>query len=242
MLTVYVDMMSQPARALLIFIRLNKLPVKEVVINLARGRNRQDEYLEIYKLGKIPCLKEGDWVLPESATILRYLARTFSDKIAAHWYPEESKARAKVEAAMDWHHSNTRQGCMLLIWNQVIAPANGQPYSESLIKRATFVLEQSLQALERYWLADTTFVAGDDISIADLLICTELVMLRMLDGAQDEVRDMEAWLKPYPKVRTWMFGVHDSTEPYWSEVHAIMHAAARKLKERKFHETSLSKL
>lgn len=59
---------------------------------------------------------------------------------------------------------------------------------------------------------------------------------------QGEVKDMEAWLKPYPKVRKWLVGVHDSTEPCWSEVHAIMHLAARRLKERKFHETALSKL
>ena len=41
------------------------------------------------------------------------------------------------------------------------------------------------QGLESYWLADTKFVAGTAVSIADLLICTELSMLRMLDGAQE---------------------------------------------------------
>ena len=40
-----------------------------------------------------------------------------------------------------------------------------------------------LQDLERYWLASTPFMAGEDISIADLLVVMELTQLHMLDGA-----------------------------------------------------------
>ena len=39
--------------------------------------------------------------------------------------------------------------------------------------------------LERYWLASSSFVAGNEISIADLLIVTELDMLHMLAGANE---------------------------------------------------------
>ena len=40
------------------------------------------------------------------------------------------------------------------------------------------------QDLEHYWLAATPFVAGDDISIADLIIIMELTQLQMLEGAR----------------------------------------------------------
>ena len=39
------------------------------------------------------------------------------------------------------------------------------------------------QDLEHYWLAATPFVAGNDISIADLIIIMELTQLQMLEGA-----------------------------------------------------------
>ena len=39
------------------------------------------------------------------------------------------------------------------------------------------------QALEGFWLKNTKFVAGNKISVADLLLCTELSGLRLLDGA-----------------------------------------------------------
>ena len=39
------------------------------------------------------------------------------------------------------------------------------------------------QMMERYWLNGRHFVGGDKISIADLLMVTELDMLHVLDGA-----------------------------------------------------------
>ena len=41
-----------------------------------------------------------------------------------------------------------------------------------------------LQTLEQYWLVKSPFLAGDDISIADLLYCCELDQLCLLDGAE----------------------------------------------------------
>lgn len=47
-----------------------------------------------------------------------------------------------------------------------------------------------VQDLEHYWLASTPFVAGDDISIADLIIIMELTQLQMLEGARQASSSM----------------------------------------------------
>jgi glutathione S-transferase len=39
-----------------------------------------------------------------------------------------------------------------------------------------------VQAMERYWLAKTKFVAGDEISIADLLLATEMEQLAYMEA------------------------------------------------------------
>jgi hypothetical protein len=39
--------------------------------------------------------------------------------------------------------------------------------------------------LEGFWLVSSSYVAGDEISIADNLIVTELDMLQMLAGATE---------------------------------------------------------
>ena len=41
-----------------------------------------------------------------------------------------------------------------------------------------------LQSLEQYWLASSKFLAGDKISVADLLHCCEMDQLCLLDGAE----------------------------------------------------------
>ena len=42
-----------------------------------------------------------------------------------------------------------------------------------------------MQTLETYWLADSAFVAGGEVSIADILLLTELDMLHLLAWAQE---------------------------------------------------------
>lgn len=44
-----------------------------------------------------------------------------------------------------------------------------------------------LQTLEQYWLAHSPFLAGSDISVADLLYCCELDQLCLLDGAEQVI-------------------------------------------------------
>jgi hypothetical protein len=42
-----------------------------------------------------------------------------------------------------------------------------------------------VQMLDSFWLASSSYVAGNQISIADLLLVTELDMLEMLAGATE---------------------------------------------------------
>lgn len=52
--------------------------------------------------------------------------------------------------------------------------------------------EYILQILERYWLRSSDFVAGEEISIADLLMVTELDMLHMLAGSIEVIYPQSA--------------------------------------------------
>ena len=47
--------------------------------------------------------------------------------------------------------------------------------------------KHKLQTLEQYWLAKSVFLAGDEISVADLLHCCELDQLCLLDGAEQVI-------------------------------------------------------
>lgn len=66
------------------------IEVELVKLNIAKAEHLKPEYKAINPLAKIPWLVEDDFVLPESASILRYLANT--NTIPEHWYPGVSPA------------------------------------------------------------------------------------------------------------------------------------------------------
>ena len=63
--------------------------------------------------------QEGDFVLPESAAILRYLASTHDT--ARQWYPPDARRRARIDAALDWQHSTVRAGEARLVRDRLAA-------------------------------------------------------------------------------------------------------------------------
>ena len=94
--------------------RVNNLKVEEKLVHTAKGGTRSDDYRQINPLGKLPCLQvlsthlrkpqtaprpylllhtdvymqEQDFTLPESASILRYIATTKG--VPDHWYPSKA--------------------------------------------------------------------------------------------------------------------------------------------------------
>lgn len=62
-----------------------------------------------------------------------------------HYAAEEPRARATVEAAMDWHHGNIRPGSAPVVWHHVLAPLRKQNGNDPIAKHAEGVLLQSLE-------------------------------------------------------------------------------------------------
>lgn len=64
--------MSQPSRALYIFLKMNNIPTEFISINLKDGEHLTDEYRAINRFQKVPCIVDDDgWKLSESIAILR---------------------------------------------------------------------------------------------------------------------------------------------------------------------------
>ena len=62
-----------------------QIPYEIETISIMQGINRQPEYLKINPVGKVPVIKDGDFILFESNSILRYLAR--SRNVKDSFYP-----------------------------------------------------------------------------------------------------------------------------------------------------------
>ncbi|KAK9830680.1 hypothetical protein WJX74_002320 [Apatococcus lobatus] len=230
MAVLYLDYMSQPSRAVALFCRFNGLAVREQELALAKAQHRTPEMLQLNPVGKVPFLKDGEQVIIESATILRYLATSRQEQVPDHWYPADLKARAVVDAALDWYQSNIRPGAAKLFWHRMIAPED--PNSQLLAQQALTTLQNSFRLMSSYWLKDSTFAAGKTISLADLLWICELEQLQTLQGAQQS-ETLEELVRPFPAVQQWMQEVKQTIGPEYEAVNQKLLKTADRFVARK---------
>lgn len=158
-----------------------------------------------------------------SVAILRYLCRTFP--VADYWYPTDSQQIARVDEYMSWQHTTLRASGSMYFQTKVIRPKmRGEPVNE---KRATFYGDQLklvLGQVENIWLRDRPFVAGKELSIADLLAVTELEQPGM---AGYDVRE------GHPRISEYMERVKGRLEPHYEDAHAVVRVTAKRYNEGK---------
>ena len=77
------------------------MPAEIVPISLRDGEHLTPEFAALNPNKSVPTLQEDDFVLTECSAILKYLA----EKTSSPTYPKDLKARARVNAAMDWFNT-----------------------------------------------------------------------------------------------------------------------------------------
>ena len=115
---------------------------------------------------------DGDFILAESHSILRYIAET--RKLPDHWYPKDLKQRARVDEYLDWHHTHLRSGVHLYLMKKILYPIFGKEVSEKELKNLEKILHLSLKQMEDR-LTKHKYLCGDEISIADISAFCEVM-------------------------------------------------------------------
>ncbi|VFR01878.1 unnamed protein product [Cuscuta campestris] len=228
-LKLYVERMSQPSRAVLIFCKVNGIEFEEVSIRLAKGQHRTPEFIEINPMKQVPAIVDGRFKLFESHAIMKYLSRAYPG-VADHWYPADVYKRAKIDSVLDWHHTHLRRGAGGYVLNTVLAPSLGFPLNPQAAAEALKVLTASLDKIESFWLQPNgRFLLGStQPSIADLSLVCEIMQLEILG------KNGERILSPYKKIANWIDDTKEATAPHFHEVHSVLF----KVKERLLHKQS----
>ncbi|XP_049646722.1 glutathione S-transferase theta-1-like [Suncus etruscus] len=173
-LELYLDLLSEPCRAVYIFAKKNDIPFELRPVDLLKGQHLSDAFAQVNPMKKVPALKDGDFTLSESVAILLYLTRKY--KVPDHWYPQDLQARARVDEYLAWQHVNLRRNCIRALWHKVMFPVFlGEIVSPEILKTTLAELDVSLQLLEDNFLKNQAFLAGPHISLADLVAVTELM-------------------------------------------------------------------
>lgn len=218
MLKLYYTQLSQPSRALLLFLKANKIPFEGKEVNLRAGEHFGDEFKKINPLSKVPVMADGPFILRESVAILRYLCR--EKNVPDHWYPKESKKQALVDQFLEWQHIECRGPCAMYFRTKFLIPAvTGKPAKEDVVKKNLKRMEDSLDIVENFWLKDHPYLTGNQLSIADILGACEIEQPRMAGYDPTEGR---------PKIKAWLERISNDLHPHYNEVHEAIYKISKK--------------
>ncbi|KAG7480895.1 hypothetical protein MATL_G00061140 [Megalops atlanticus] len=210
---VYLDLLSQPCRAVYIFLHHNKIPHTVKTVALRKGENKTPDFTKLNPMQKVPVMVDNGFVLTESDAILKYLATNYN--APEHWYPRQPERRARVDEYTAWHHANTRPHAAKVFIMEVLLPRmTGQPTDPAKLERALSELDETLEKLESMFLKRQPFLCGDDVTLADLLAVCEL--MQPLGGGRDI-------LKERPKLATWRSRVQSALKDSFDEAHAVLY-------------------
>ena len=132
---------------------------------MAFGKNDEPEYLAMNPNGRVPTLVDGDYVLWESNSVMRYLCMAYGK--GSPIYPHAPKARAAVDRWLDWTLSTLQPVDRPVFWALVRTPPE---------KRDMVAIQKDADAEAVQWrivdaqLATRRFIEGDQFTIADIAL------------------------------------------------------------------------
>lgn len=115
-LTYYFDLMSQPCRAVFIFLKMNGIPFQTKAIALRKLEHLTDEYAKLNPFKKVPTIDDSGFILTESMAIMSYLADKHKK---SDWYPTDIQQRARINEYLHWQHLNLRLSGSMLFQTKV---------------------------------------------------------------------------------------------------------------------------
>jgi glutathione S-transferase len=141
------------------------LAYQRIDAGMAFGHNTEPDYLAMNPNGRVPTLVDGDYVLWESNSIMRYLALAYRPDSPV--YPQAPKRRAAVDRWLDWTLSTMQPVDRPVFWALVRTP---------VAQRDMVAIQKDVDAEAAQWrivdaqLATRRFIEGDDFTIADIAL------------------------------------------------------------------------
>lgn len=174
--TIFLDMRSQPCRALMMFLKSSSIPYETSRVDVFKGEQKKPEYSNLCPLMKVPGMQDGSLSMSESVAIMRYLAAKHSDKYPDHWYPADLSRRAKIDEYIAYHHQGIREPLTGLVVKEIFVPMSlGHPLPKEQIDEQVKCCQEALDIFENVFISKTPFINGDEISFADALAVNEIV-------------------------------------------------------------------
>jgi len=141
------------------------LAFERIDAGMAFGKNREPDYLAMNPNGRVPTLVDGDYVLWESNSIMRYFVLAYRPQSPI--YPQDPKLRASADRWLDWTLSTLQPVDRPVFWALVRTPVE---------QRDMVAIQKDADAEAAQWrvvdayLATRRFITGDGFTLADIAL------------------------------------------------------------------------
>ena len=195
---------STTSRPLMLFAAESGLKIDFQVVDLFTGEHYQPPFAEGINPNKqVPVLEDGDFRLTESATILKYLAV----KTKSPLYPEELKARARVNERIDWINTQlNRDLCYGLVYPQAF-PHHKRPTDEHQKGTLSWAKERAagwLKVMNDHIIGPkNAYLCGDKITLADYYGAPFAALTGVIRSDLSAYPNVKRWLGNMKKLKSW---------------------------------------
>jgi glutathione S-transferase len=204
MLEVYLDPCTVNSRKVLAGLELIGAPYELRYVDYLAGGHKQPEFLAINPMAALPAAMDGDFALAESNAILQYAADLNG---AERHYPKDLKRRADINRWMLWEAATWYPSCYTYFIEYVVKPIMQAPPDEAVIDKEAANWHRLAGILDAR-LAKSRWLAGDDVTIADIAVAAPMHVHRRQRLPLDR----------HPELARWMAAVE--TLPCWQKTRA----------------------
>ncbi|XP_058062026.1 glutathione S-transferase 1-1-like [Anopheles bellator] len=187
--------LSAPCQSVMLVAKALNVQLNLKELDLFAGEHLKPEFLKLNPQHTIPTLVDNDVVLWESRAIVTYLCEKYgkNDK----YYPRDAKKRAMVNQRLFFD-----MGTLYQRFSQAFYPAimRGEEVDPELVAK----LDEALEFLEVF-LEKTSFVAGDNLTIADMCVLASITTIDVTVGHD---------LSKYQHIQRWYEQVKKSVSGY----------------------------
>lgn len=185
MITLYGAMASRAHRVVWMLKELG-LQFEHVPTNFMNGSTHEPEFLAINPNGRVPVLKDDDFVLFESMAINLYLAKKYGDAIA----PSGIREDASCTQWSFWVVSEVEKPLLFASANRKLFSEDQR--NEEQASMALAKLDRPFKVLDAHF-SRNEYLLGNRFSVADLNVAT------VMDLAPQCGISLDTW----PRLKTW---------------------------------------
>jgi glutathione S-transferase len=198
-------------------LELKRLPYESKLLEFSKEDHKSPGYLKLNPRGKVPTLKDGEFVLYESPAIMAYLDRKHPEPSIFGTTPQET--------GLIWRAISETDSYLLEPAFKVVIPlyfGRGLEKTDE-IQSAAATIRQELRRINAA-LSDSVWIVGSQISAADIGLFPFIQTL-LRAASKDAAKPLELGFSPldqrYPNIAAWVKRVEEipgyekTYPPHW---------------------------